>query len=112
MKASSASGLCARWIVCRALTATRRRRRRRRRRRGRLLVEGVEVLGVLVVLGPPALTLRRLVLEEVAIGAPRARGVPLELETARPQHESEEVRGDGTADGVRLRHRRRGIAAG
>src|SRR6266404_2900057 len=96
MKASSASGLCARWIVCGALTATRRLPHARRRG---LLVEGVEVLGVLVVLGPPPLTLRRLVLEEVAIGAPRARGVPLELETTRPQHESEEVCGDGSADG-------------
>src|SRR3989475_11521895 len=99
MNASSASGLWARWIVCRLLIATRRLPGGRRRR---LAVEGIEVLRVLGVLGPLARALRRLVLEEVAVRASRPRAVPLELEPAGPQHETEEVRGDGLADGVRL----------
>src|SRR5438876_12435998 len=99
MKASSASGLCARWIVCGPLAATRRLPGGRR---GRLPVKRVEILRVLAVLGPLARALRRLVREEVAIRASCSRAVPLELERARPQHEREEMRGDGSADGVRL----------
>src|SRR3989449_9445830 len=103
MNASSASGLCARWIVCGPLPATRPPARRRRR----LLVERIEVLRVLAVLGPSARTLRRLVSEDVPVGASCPRRVPLELEPAGPHHVPEEVGGDGPADGVRLGQRRR-----
>src|SRR3989442_8716554 len=99
MKASSASGLCARWIVCGPLAATRRLPGGRR---CRLPVNRVDILRVLAVLGPLARALRRLMREEVAIRASCPRAVPLELDRARPQHEPEQMRGDGSADSVRL----------
>src|SRR2546422_10838650 len=99
MNASSASGLCARWIVRGPLAATRRLRGGRRRC---LPGERIEILRVLAVLGPLARTLRRLVLEEVAVGAQCPPRVPLELAPPGPQHETEEVRGHRPAGGVRL----------
>src|SRR5437762_12133791 len=86
MKASSASGLCARWIVCGPLAATRRLPGGRR---CRLLVKRVEILCVLAVLGPLARALRRLVREEVAIRASCPRAVALQLDRALPQPERE-----------------------
>src|SRR5947209_10521064 len=72
MKASSASGLCARWMV-RVLSAATP---------GvpgggadRLLVEGVEVGLVLGVLGSLAGALRRFVPEEIIVGLSRPGGV-------------------------------------
>src|SRR3989454_12728184 len=84
---------------CGALTTTRRLRGGRRRR---LLVERIEILRVLAVLRPLARTLGRLVLEEVGVRPARSGGVALQVEGMRPQHESEEVGGDGPAGGVRL----------
>src|ERR1041384_8866112 len=109
MNAASASGLCARRIVCGALTTTRRLRGGRRRR---LLVERIEILRVLAVLGTLARTLGSLVLEEVGVRPARTGGVALHVERTRPQHESEEVRGDGPADGVRLGQGACRVAAG
>src|SRR6266516_7723424 len=100
MKASSASGLWARWIVRVGLAGGATRLPAADLRR--LLMESVEVLRVLAVLGPGAGALGRLVLEEVAVGPSRARGVARQLQSAGPQHECEQVRGDRAADRVRL----------
>src|SRR5439155_540518 len=69
----------------------------------RLHVEGVEVVLVVGVFGSVAGALGRLMLEEVTVRSVRARGVAPQLERAGAQHEREQVRRDGAADGIRLR---------
>src|SRR5256886_7670399 len=100
MNASSASGLCARWIVRDASAATRRLAGRHLLR---LVAEGVEVLRVLAVLRPLARALRRLVLQERPVGAYGARCVVGQLQRAGAQHEPEQVRGRDSPDRVGLR---------
>src|SRR5438046_9352907 len=100
MKASSASGLCARWIV-RILSAATP---------GvpgggadRLLVEGVEVGLVLGVLGSLAGALRRFVLEEIIVSLSRPGGVAPQLERPGAQLGGTEVTRNGVVGRVRLR---------
>src|SRR3989475_5052275 len=101
MKASSASGLCARWMVRVGLGGTRLS--------GGdlpgLLVEGIQVLCVVGVLRPVAGALARLVRQEVTVRPARSCEIVSELERARPQHEREEMSRDGAADRVRLSER-------
>ena len=63
------------------------------------------------VFGSVAGALGRLMLEEVTVRPVRARGVAPQLERAGAQHEREQVRRDGAADGIRLRERRGVIPA-
>src|SRR5690242_10245285 len=99
MNASSASGLCARWIVRGLSTPTLGGPTRNL---CRLRVECVEVLCVLTVLGTLARPLGRFVLEKVLVRAARARGVAPQIEGARSKHEPEQVRGNRPADRVGL----------
>src|SRR5439155_22582674 len=96
MKASSASGLCARRMVRLAGTCASGGDL------GRLSVEGVEVVLVLGVLGPPAGALRRLVPEELGVRPARPRRVAPKLESTGPPHRCEEMRRDGAAERVHI----------
>src|SRR3989449_6547215 len=107
MNASSASGLCARWMVRPGSAGTSPSGPALRR----LRVEGVEVVLVIGVFGSLAGALGRLVLEEVAVRPVRARRVAPQLERAGAQHEREQMRRDGAADGIRLGERRGVIPA-
>src|SRR6184192_4953934 len=109
MNASSASGLCARWIVRGGSAATRRLAGGHLLR---LVAEGVEVLRVLAVLRTLARALGGLVLQEGTVGAQGAGGVVGQLECAGTQHEPEQVRGRPPPDRVGLRERAGGVAAG
>src|SRR2546428_13564016 len=91
MKASSASGLCARRMVRLAGTCASGGDL------GRLSVEGVEVVLVLGVLGPPAGALPRPVPEEPGVRPARPRRVPPQPRRPGPQHPCEEMRPDDTA---------------
>src|SRR5438105_13513435 len=106
MKASSASGLCARRMVRLAGT------RASGGHLGRFGVEGVEVVLMLGVLGPAAGALGGLVPEELGVRPARPRRVAPQLERPGPQHRCEEMRRDGAADRVRLRERAGVITAG
>src|SRR5438093_13400514 len=96
MKASSASGLCARRMV--RLAGTRPSRGDLRR----LRVEGVEVVRMLGVFGPLAGALGRLVPEELGVRPARTRRVVPQLERAGPQPESGEMRRGGAGGPGRL----------
>src|SRR6266487_5983399 len=89
MNASSASGLCARWIVRGGSAATRRLAGGHLLR---LVAEGIEVLRVLTVLGTLARALGGFVLQEGPVGAQRAGGVVRQLESTGTQHEPEQMR--------------------
>src|SRR5689334_19684218 len=101
MNASSASGLWARWIVRRPSAATLGTSGDLRR----LLVEGVEVLPVLAVLGTLTGPLRRFVLEEVAVRAAGGRGIAQQVGRGGGEHESEPMGGDRAPDGIGLGQR-------
>src|SRR5439155_26006455 len=90
MNASSASGLCARWIVRGGSAATRRLAGGHLLR---LVAEGVDVLRVLAVLRTLARALGGLVLQEGTVGAQRAGGAVGQLECVGTQHEPEPVLG-------------------
>src|SRR5207248_5212932 len=96
MKASSASGLCARRMV--RLAGTRPSRGDLRR----LRVEGVEVVRMLGVFGPLAGALGRLVPEELGVRPARTRRVVPQLQRAGPPHECEEMRRGGAGGRGRL----------
>src|SRR6266513_488518 len=106
MNASSASGLCARRMVRLAGT------RASGGDLGRFGVEGVEVVLMLGVLGPPPGALGRLVPEKVGVRPACTRRVVPQLERPGPQHGCEEMLRDGAADRVRLSERAGVITAG
>src|SRR5207247_3139192 len=108
MKASSASGLCARRIARVRLAATHGLPGGA----GRLLVKGVEVALMVGVLGSLAGALRGFVPEEITVGPSRPGGVAPQLERPGPQHEREEVSRDRPVDRVRLGQRPGLVAAG
>src|SRR2546430_15069975 len=96
MKASSASGLCARWIVRsgrRGGGGSAATRRLAGAHLLRLVAEGSEVLHGVRVLRRLARALGRLVLQELAVGAQGAGGVVGRLGGAGAQHEPEQERG-------------------
>src|SRR5438445_13492021 len=92
MKASSASGLCARRMV--RLAGTRPSRGDLRR----LRVEGVEVVRMLGVFGPLAGALGRLVPEGLGVRPARTRRVGPPLERRGPPPEWAEMRRGGPGE--------------